>query len=118
MKLLGVDQVLLVVVSCVCESRCLYGHSSSSVCQSVSQCMEKDRQGLVWGRTEGRTGERGHFKGLSPVSNSSQRDYTMLSSLFNLRLKRGLFVSLVFHCFSLCHSITSGLQGKYESRFR
>lgn len=117
MKRLSAGQVLLVVVSCVCESRCLYRHSNSS----VSQCMEKDRQGLGdGGGGEHRAGqERGAiFKRLSPVSNSNQRDYTVLSSLFNLRLKRGLFVSLVSHCSSLCHSITSGLQGKYGSRFR
>lgn len=70
------------------------------------------------GRGWDRTGERGHFKGLSPVSNSDQRDHTMLSSLFNLTLKRGVFVSLEFHCFSVCHSITSELQGKYGLYFR
>lgn len=35
--------------------------------------------------------EGGHFKGLSPVSNSGQMGDTMLSSLFSLRLKRVLF---------------------------
>lgn len=92
-----------------------------TVVQSVTESVSVWRKtGRGWGgvRTEGRTGERGRFKGLSPVSNSSQRDYTMLSSLFSLRLKRGLFVSLVFHCLMLCHSITSGVRGKYGSRFR
>ena len=70
------------------------------------------------GRTQGRAGERGHFKGLSPVSNSGQRDYTILSSLFNIGPKRELFVSLVLHCFSLCHSMTSRWRGKYGSHFR
>ena len=115
MEFLSVGQVMLlllllllaaVVVSCVCERRCLYGHSNSSVSQSVSQCMEKDRQGLAGGvRTEGSTGERGRFKGLSPVSNSSQRDYTMLSSLFNLRLKRA---ALCFFSISLFPSLSPG----------
>lgn len=111
-------QVLLAAASCVCESRCLYGPVVPAV-QSVGPSVWRKTGRGWWGAlNRGSTGERGHFKGLSPVSNSSQRDYTMLSSLFNLRLKRGLFVSLVFHCSSVCHSTTSGLQGKYGSRFR
>lgn len=74
---------------------------------------ESTRQGMGQHRERG-----GYFKGLSSVSNFRQRDYTMLSSLFNLRLKRELFVSLVSHCFSVCHSTTSGLQGKYGSCIR
>lgn len=70
----------------------------------------------------GRWAERerggGRFKGLSPVSNSSQRDRTTLSSLFNLRLKRATFVSLVFHCSCVCGGSTSGPASKYGSRFR
>lgn len=105
MKFLSAGQVLPAVASCVCESRCLYGHSNSTVSQSAYG----ERQAGAGGGADrgheagaGTGQERGAvLKGLSPVSNSSQRDYTMLSSLFNLRLKRGLFVSLVFHCFSL-----------------
>lgn len=74
-----------------------------SVSQSVSAWRKTDR-GLVGGEVGGgRTGERGHFKRLSPVSNSSQRDYTMLSSLFNLRLKRG---ALCFFSISLFLSLS------------
>lgn len=80
--------------------------------QSVSQCGER-QAGAGGGADRGDI-----LKRLSPVSNSSQRDYTMLSSLFNLRLQRGLFVSLVFHCCSLCHSITSAIQAKCGSCFR
>lgn len=96
------------------------------IVQPVSQSVGVEK-GEAWGwgseqRARGRgwdgTGERGHFKGLSPVSNSDQRDHTMLTSLFSLTLKRGLFVSLEFHCFSVCHSITSGLKGKNGSDIR
>lgn len=114
MKFLCVGQDVLLVDPC--ESRCRHGHSNSQS-GSQSACGEGQPQAGAEGGSGGAE-QRGHFKGLSPVSNSSQRDYAMLSSLFNLRLKRGLFVSLVFHCFSLCHSITSGLQGKCGSRFR
>lgn len=59
-KFLCVGQEMLLVVSC--ESRCLYGHSnSSSVSQAVSQCMEKDRQGLTGGLNRGQDRREGPF---------------------------------------------------------
>lgn len=65
--------------------------------------MVKDKQGLE-GHEAGQ--ERGDLsKGLSPVSNSNQRDHTVLSSLFRP------FVPLVFHCVACGHSVTSGSRG-------
>ena len=99
MKFLSVGQVLPAVRAGV--------FMGIATVQSVSQSAYGERQAGAGGGADrgheagdGTGQERGAvLKGLSPVSNSSQRDYTMLSSLFNLRLKRGLFVSLVFHCF-------------------
>lgn len=83
--------------------------------QPVSQ-LRGERPAGGAGGLNGRGG--GRFKGLSPVSNSSQRDRTTLSSLFNLRLKRATFVSLVFHCSCVCGGTTSGTASKYWSPFR
>lgn len=92
-------------------SCCVYEHSNGSARRSAAG----------WGGQVGWSGwgmGGWGFKGLSPVSNSSQRDRTTLSSLFNLRLKRATFVSLVFHCSCVCGSSTSGPASKYGSRFR
>lgn len=48
------------------------------------------------------TGERGHFKGLSTVSNSGQKGLHHVVVSFQSQAKTGgLFVSLVFRCLSL-----------------
>lgn len=82
-KFLGVGQEMLLVVSC--ESRCLYGHSnSSSVSQAVSQCMEKDRQGLTGGAEQRAGQERGAILKGYPLSATLAKGITPCCRLFSI----------------------------------
>lgn len=71
-----VGQVLLVVVSCVCESRCLYRHSNSSVSQSF---------GWEGGVGEQRAGqERGTILKGYPLSATLAKGITPCCRLFSI----------------------------------